>query len=76
MLECLLSYESNAIYDVEEWSTSTERKKLMGKLIVAMYVAMTLFFLGLAIYMDDKHQSAIDSQPSYEDTKWTKSNIE
>ena len=69
MLECLFSYESDTVHGVEERSTSTERRKLMGKLIVAMYVAMTLFFLGLAIYMDDKHQSAIDSQPSYEDTK-------
>lgn len=41
----------------------------MGKLIVAMYVAITLFFLGLAIYMDNKHHPDTDSQPSYEDTQ-------
>lgn len=65
MLECLFFYESDAVHGVEERSTSTERKKLMGKLIIALYVAMTLFFLGLAIYMDNKHQSAIDSQSSH-----------
>lgn len=28
----------------------------MGKLIIALYVAMTLLFLGLAMYMDARHQ--------------------
>jgi len=41
----------------------------MGKLIVVMWVVITLFFLGLAIYMDNRHHPATDSQPSYEDTQ-------
>ncbi|KKM05718.1 hypothetical protein LCGC14_1751270 [marine sediment metagenome] len=39
----------------------------MGKLIVVMYVAITLLFLGLAMVMDDRHHPATDGQTSYVD---------
>ncbi len=34
------------------------------KLIVAMYVAITLLFLGLAMYMDSRHHPTVDGQTS------------
>ena len=33
-----------------------------GKLLVVMYGVLTVMFLGLAVFMDDRHQSAIDNK--------------